>query len=146
MSTDTLILGGVVFNNFSPPDKIPFGGKQAMAIHKLPGGSRVIDLLGPDDHDITFNGIFFDDNAMTNCMILDGMRKSGAQIPLIFGGMFYNVIIAEFTAHIVRYPNYVEYSVTCMIAFNPMSGIVSAISAVGSMIASDISSALSLGP
>jgi hypothetical protein len=43
-----LTLGGIVFDDFSTPSAMGAGGKQAMVIHKLPGGSRVIDTLGLD--------------------------------------------------------------------------------------------------
>jgi hypothetical protein len=39
--TDTLVmLGGIVFERFEIPEKINFGGKQTLAIHKLIGGRR----------------------------------------------------------------------------------------------------------
>ena len=37
---DVLTLGGISFTGYSPPDKMGAGGKQAMVVHKLPGGSR----------------------------------------------------------------------------------------------------------
>jgi hypothetical protein len=77
MSNDIFQLGGIVFDEFSTPNEPPFGGQQAMAIHKLPGGSRVIDLLGPDDHDYTFHGMFWGDNASANADAIDAMRTSG---------------------------------------------------------------------
>ena len=56
---DTLTLGGISFDGFSTPSHMGAGGKQAMVIHKLPGGSRVIDTLGPDDENISWSGEFF---------------------------------------------------------------------------------------
>jgi len=58
ITTDILILGPVAFDNFSPPERMPFGGKQAMAVHKYIGGSRVLDTTGPDDADIHWSGFF----------------------------------------------------------------------------------------
>jgi hypothetical protein len=58
MSTDTLTLGGIVFDDFSTPHHMPLGGQQAMVVHRLPGGSRVIDTLGPDDDDYSWDGTF----------------------------------------------------------------------------------------
>ena len=48
MSTDTLTLGGFAFTGYSTPDVMMGGGRQAMVVHKLPGGMRVIDTLGHD--------------------------------------------------------------------------------------------------
>ena len=48
MIQDILSVGGVVFDSYSTPDIFSDGGKQVLIVHKLPGGSRVIDELGPD--------------------------------------------------------------------------------------------------
>ena len=53
---DTLTLGGISFDGFSTPHAMGAGGKQAMVVHKLPGGRRVIDTLGPDEDNITWSG------------------------------------------------------------------------------------------
>ena len=47
-----LTLGGVVFADFEIPDSINFGGEQVLSVHQLPGGTRVIDALGPSDAEI----------------------------------------------------------------------------------------------
>lgn len=38
---DTLTLAGIAFTGYSPPEAMGAGGRQAMVVHKLPGGSRV---------------------------------------------------------------------------------------------------------
>ena len=48
----------IVFQDFELPSGINFGGRQRLALHRLPGGSRVIDALGRDDAQISFAGIF----------------------------------------------------------------------------------------
>ena len=47
MPLDVLLLGPIAFADFATPDCAPFGGRQQMAVHKLIGGQRVIDTLGP---------------------------------------------------------------------------------------------------
>jgi hypothetical protein len=51
MPTDILILAGVEFDSYSTPQRMMGGGNQAMVVHKLPGGDRTIDTLGPDEAD-----------------------------------------------------------------------------------------------
>jgi hypothetical protein len=58
MSDIVLVLGPVAFSDFEDPERIRFGGAQRLAVHKLPGGARVIDALGPDDTEIGWSGIF----------------------------------------------------------------------------------------
>lgn len=45
MANDVLVLGNLTFDEWSTPERIGFGGKQALQVHKLPGGSRVVDTL-----------------------------------------------------------------------------------------------------
>ncbi len=39
-----LFLGPIVFADFEIPESINFGGTQRLAIHRLAGGGRVIEL------------------------------------------------------------------------------------------------------
>lgn len=145
MTTDILLLGAVEFTGFGAPADMPFGGRHAMAIHKLPGGQRVIDTLGPDDADYSWSGEFFGNDAYTKALTLDGMRRAGRPVPLIFGGQFYLVVISEFTPRIARYPVHVKYSITVVVAESPMSGALDAVlSGIDAMVAGDLAGAMAL--
>jgi hypothetical protein len=122
MPTDQMVLGGVVFDNWSTPPKVPFGGKQALKVHKLPGGSRVFDLLGPDDHDIKFSGMIYNPDAAGIAESIDAMRVSGQPVGLSFAGRFYNVIVEEAELTVRRYPQWYEYSISCCVVLDPMAG------------------------
>ena len=111
MATDFLVLGGIVFDDWSTPDRMPFGGAHAMAVHKLPGGSRVVDTLGPDEADIRFTGLMYDNNAIGVAETLDALRLNGTQVPLIFAGRFYLVIVARTKVDIRRFPQLIAYDV-----------------------------------
>jgi hypothetical protein len=139
---DQLILGGIAFDAFSTPSGLPGGGKQAAVVHKLPGGDRVVDLLGPDEADLSWSGEFFGDTALADALLLDAIRSSGAKVPLIGAGQFRNVIITEFVYKIRRLPTWVEYSVTCLVVDNPLlGGLGGIVSDLSSLISSDLSSA-----
>jgi hypothetical protein len=113
MAMDVLTLGGYAFDNWSTPEHIPFGGEHAMVVHKLPGGDRVIDMLGPDDDDIRWRGRIFGDGAIGTALMLDGMRRAGQAMPLIFGGQSYMVVISHLTFEIERLPLNVLYQISC---------------------------------
>jgi hypothetical protein len=115
MALDQLQLGGFVFSGFSPPDLLPLGGHQAMTIHKLPGGGRVIDTLGRDDDDISWRGTFFQNDAINVCVQLDAMRKAGSLIPFTAAGQSRMVVISHFLYSIRRYPMWVEYVITLVV-------------------------------
>ena len=122
MATDVLMLGGIAFTGYSTPDVMSGGGQQAMVVHKLPGGSRVIDTLGPDEMQAVWRGHFFENAAYAKCLALDAMRASGLVYQLIWGGQFKPVIIQDFVYRVRRLPVWVEYAITCTVVTNPSFG------------------------
>lgn len=140
---DVLILGGITFDDFSTPEKMGAGGNQAMVVHKLPGGARVIDTLGPDEANITWSGFFFGNNSYSNALALDGMRAAGQVVQLTFAGQFRSVIIDTFKYEIRRLPVWVEYSVSCTVYQNPALGsTVVTSTSIDSLVGSDIDAAI----
>lgn len=145
MATDALVLGGIAFDDWSTPSRMPFGGKQALAIHKLPGGSRVVDELGPDEMDIAFTGTLWGDGSFDNGVALDALRSGGQIVPLMYCGQFYQVIVQECSVIVERFPQYAAYNVSCLVVSNPMAGGLGAIvSTVGSLVSADLATVASL--
>jgi hypothetical protein len=143
---DVLTLGGIAFTGYSTPDRMMFGGRQAMVVHKLPGGSRVIDTLGPDDAAIAWHGHFFDDTGLAMAIALDGMRASGDVQSLTFAGMFRSVIIDEFLPRIARLPIWIEYNIVCTVVKNSsQGGLLPATGALDALVTSDLVQAVA-GP
>ena len=139
---DTLTLGGISFDGFSTPDSMGAGGKQSMAVHKLPGGRRVIDTLGPDEDNISWSGKFYGNDTEAQVLALDGMRAAGQVIPLQFGGMFRSVIIDTYSYHWRRFPVWAEYSINCMVYQNPALGNLSpSTSSVDGLVSADLGTA-----
>jgi hypothetical protein len=144
MANDQLILGGIVFSDWSTPSKMPFGGKQALAVHKLSGGRRVIDTLGPDEMDIQWSGTFWGQTAYEDSLALNALRISGAQVGLSFAGQFYMVVVSDVHIDIERLPMYATYSVSCVVSQNVMAGALgSVIASADSLVSADIATALS---
>jgi hypothetical protein len=142
MATDVLSLGGITFTDFSPPEEMMGGGQQAMMIHKLPGGARVIDTLGPDDANVTWNGFFYGNDAYTTVLALDGLRVAGQVLPLIWGGQYRSVIIDTFIFRVRRHPNWIRYAISCTVYQNPMQGNLSAnFGDLDSLVQSDLGAA-----
>jgi hypothetical protein len=145
MATDFLTLGALVFDSWSTPHQMPFGGRQELAVHQLPGGARVVDTLGPSEHDIIFSAQMYRSDAIGVAEQLDAMRLSGAQVPLSFAGRFYLVIVAETKMDIERYPQLILYTVRCLVVQNTMAGVLGAIpSTVSQLVAADLSTAMSI--
>lgn len=143
---DVLTLGGFAFDEFSTPSEMMGGGKQAMVVHKLPGGRRVIDTLGPDEDEIVWKGFFFGDNAYNDALTLDAMRAAGQVISLSWGGQFRSVIIQHFVYKVRRLPVWVDYSINCMVYQNPSLGALGGVvNSLDTMVSGDLSFAISIG-
>lgn len=140
---DVLTLGGIPFTGFSPPNSMMGGGDQAMVLHKLPGGSRVIDTLGPDEADVEWKGEFFDDAAYSFALALDAMRAAGEVVPLTWGGQYRSVIIKRFIYRVRRLPVWVEYEISCTVYVNQSLGVLAAAPAttIDTLASSDLAAA-----
>jgi hypothetical protein len=121
MPTDFLTLGPFVFTDFSVPERMPFGGKQQMHIHRMPGGSRVIDAMGSDDIDRAWHGTLWGSDAIGDALTLDAMRRSGEELPYANGIESRTVVVLEFLPQ-VRKVTCVEYSIVLVCTDNPMGG------------------------
>lgn len=149
MADDILMLGGIAFDQFSTPTLMGAGGRQAMVVHQLPGGQRVIDTLGPDEAPIAWSGFFFGNNAYDNALALDQMRAAGNVVPLIFGGQHRSVIVDQFSYRIRAMRSgkglWVEYSISCVVYQNASQGVLG-ISSIGmaSLVLADLTAALGL--
>lgn len=123
-----LALAGIVFGGdgdvtagdftatgLETPEKMPFGGSQRVAVHRLLGGSRVIDLLGPDEADISWSGYFSGPMAQRRAQMVDAMRQQGSAIPLTWPGDGRIVVITDFRCSYERGGFLLPYSITCMV-------------------------------
>src|SRR4051812_20099813 len=111
MTDVLLLLGPVVFQDFEIPSGVNFGGKQRLALHRLPGGERVIDALGRDDAEIGFSGIFTGPDATLRARSLDELRSAGVMLPLTWDIFYYTVLISDFHAD-YRNGSWNPYSLT----------------------------------
>ncbi len=139
--TTIITLGLVTLEAFEIPATIAFGGKQRLAVHDLPGGGRVIDVLGGTDTDITFSGIISGSGADTRAQLLDAMRITGTSLPLSWGEQYFIVIISE-AEFDFRKPWWIPYRLRCVVQSNLVYTAAStAISAAATITASLASAA-----
>ncbi len=137
MSDFSLTLGPVAFAGFELPSSIAIGGRQRLAIHRLPGGIRVIDALGPDPADIGFSGIFTGPDAADRARLLDALRVAGAALPLAWDAFLYTVIIERFEAD-YRSPWWIPYRLTCSVLRDEAAAVVTALVEFAPAITSDL--------
>lgn len=96
MSDVYLTLGDIVFDGFEIPASIEGGGEQAMKIHKLLGGKRIVDALGRDDGEYAWSGRFQGSNAEARAQAVDQMRMAGQPVTLSWGSRAYTVMVKHF--------------------------------------------------
>ncbi len=145
MASLELLLGPVLFQGFELPSTIAWGGAQRLAIHRMPGGSRVIDAMGRDDNDITWAGIFTGPDAATRARGLDLMRSSGNLWPLTWGSFFYSVVIAKFEAQQVR-SNWIPYQISCCVLQDESAAQIQLPIAAATSVLQDRASATAIAP
>jgi hypothetical protein len=131
-----LSLGGFTFTDYAIPEQVPQGGDHHLVIHKLIGGNRVVDAMGPDDADITWSGRFQGPAATAQALVLDQLRKAGAQLPLIIDSQFYTVAIKKFEWDYQR-PYQILYRITCVVV-SSIGGAIAVPSTLDVLVAADM--------
>ncbi|MGY0484317.1 hypothetical protein HUK83_04430 [Endobacter medicaginis] len=91
---------------------MPFGGAQRLAVHRLPGGGRVIDAMGADDRDVSWTGTFIGPAAVSRARQLDSMRQAGAPVTLSWADFRRTAVISAFEPDYSAGGGLVPYSIT----------------------------------
>lgn len=113
MAPDTVVkLGDFAFGGTEVPERIAFGGKQALAVHELVGGVRVIDAMGAFEDALEWSGIFVGPSALARARQLNTMRQAGTPVSLTWSELSYLVVIETFHADFERFYQ-VPYRISC---------------------------------
>lgn len=135
-----LLLGAVLFQDFELPERISWGGAQRLAVHRLPGGERVIDAMGRDDKEISWSGVFTGSDAGVRARQIDLMRAEGSLWPLAWDAFFYSVVVARFDAD-YAHSNWIPYRITCTVLRDEAEALVEAAVSLAAGALADLTSA-----
>jgi len=105
------ILGDIVLGYVEVPESFNYGGEQLQDVMQLPGGQRIVNVLGRSDHDITFSGMFWGSTANERARALDYLRGNGDEIEFIFGEFVYLVVIKSYSPNFEKFYQ-VPYTIT----------------------------------
>ena len=141
--TVLLTLGGIIFQGFEIPERIPTGGKQALVVQKLPGGSRTINSMGADHRDIAWTGRFRGPNAESRARILDGYRIGGKTFLLQWSTYRYQVIVESFESD-YQQPFEIPYAINCVVVADESAPVLTGVPLLDEIIGSDLGRALGL--
>lgn len=104
----------VFFDNLEIPESIPFGGAQRAVVHALPGGARIVDVMGREDAVISWAGMMLGDSALNRARNLDKMRIGGLPWQLSWSEFSYTVLVQRFEAQFERFYK-IPYSISCLV-------------------------------
>ena len=137
-----LVLGGFTFTDYAIPEQVSLGGEHKFVVHKLIGGTRVVDAMGPDDSDISWTGRFQGPDAVSKAMALDQLRISGAQVPLIVDSQFRLVGVHKFEWDYQRWYQ-ILYKISCLVVSSP-GGLFGSVASLDGLVAADINAATAI--
>jgi hypothetical protein len=133
-------IGGVGLSAFEVPSSVRFGGTQRVAVHRLYGGGRVVECLGPDPNEICFEGAFTGPDAALRARTVENLRISGQPVWLTWDSFRYRVVVQTLAAE-YRSPWWIGFRIACVVASSP-APVTSLLASVASQIAADVTSTL----
>jgi hypothetical protein len=144
MAEGGLLLGPILFQDFELPERVSWGGAQRLAVHRLPGGGRVLDAMGREDADIVWEGVFSGVDAATRARAVDLMRAEGGWWPLTWDWFYYTVVISRFDAEYAK-QNWIPYRIACSVVYDETEAIASAALSLAASLANDLATAAACG-
>lgn len=134
-------LGGIFLSDMEVPERIPWGGRQHLVVHKMPGGMRVIDAMGPDEKPLEWQAYFHGPAAVARARQIDNMRQAGQPVTLSWGSFSRQVVIASFECEFANGGFLLPYRISCeVVVGQPGFGALGLLGALGADLAGALSS------
>lgn len=112
MADVVLKLGDFVFERNEIPESIVFGGEQALVVHRLVGGTKIVDAMGDYTGPISWSGWLEGQEALSRARQLTAMRAAGVALVLEWSELAFAVVIREFEPDFHRFYK-IPYRITC---------------------------------
>ncbi|MDR3532816.1 MAG: hypothetical protein P4L90_19960 [Rhodopila sp.] len=141
MRDSPIQIGTINLQDFEIPPSVRFGGRHRLAVHKLSNGRRVVERLGPDDGEISFQGTFSGPNAEARARAINNLRLSGETVWLTWVSFRHRVVVKSFLAE-YRSPWWIPYRVSCIVV-NQAGITAPQSSAIAALVSADLSNAMS---
>lgn len=97
-----LSLGSAWFTAAECPEHIEFGLSQAQATHRFIGGGVAIQTLGPQPHDVEWEGLLRGPTVLARARLLKRLCSQGQVLPLTYIDESYDVVILAVTISYLR--------------------------------------------
>lgn len=132
-----VVLGDVSFTRWEVPEQITIGGQQQLTVHRLPGGTRIVDVMGRDDAPVAWAGLLLGPEAMARALELDELRVDGRPVALMFGGYYYTVVVEAFAAEYRREAE-IAYRISCVVIRDESAAPLLSVVTTAMQVAGDI--------
>ncbi|MDR6381836.1 hypothetical protein [Paraburkholderia caribensis] len=136
MSDITVVLGDFEFQDFEVPERIPFPTEQRLAIKKMVGGVRDIQMLGSDWPPITWTGTFMPteggQSALDRARTVRQMVDAAQPVALSWDELYFLVVIRSFD------PDYRFYQIPYRISCEVLQDLTAPIYADAGIDADDV--------
>lgn len=87
-----VVLGAFAFQDFEVPETVQLPVRQAVEIHRLIGGERVLDAMGPDYGDIAWEGVMLGAGCETRAQELKALVDAAQAVTLTWGSWSFTVL------------------------------------------------------
>jgi hypothetical protein len=87
-----VVLGSFAFQDFEVPEVIRVPVRQAITVHRLIGGERVFDAMGPDYGDVAWSGMMLGTDAESRAQMLKALVDGGEAVALTWGTWSFTVL------------------------------------------------------
>lgn len=111
MADVVLKLGDFTFERNEIPEEMPFGGEQALVVHRLVGGTKIVQAMGDFTGPISWSGWLEGQDALSRARQLTAMRVAGVPVVLTWSEQSYAVLIHAFTPVFRRFYK-IPYQIT----------------------------------
>ena len=144
-----VVLGPLELTGLEVPDTYDRSGTMQPVVHRLIGGGRVVQLLGPDPGRRRLQGCFTGPNASERAQILEAVRDSGARVSLAIGVWQEFVVVTSVVIRYAAQGSVVQYLLEAEVLPGGAAGLVATAAAVlasaGAQIALAAASAVLVG-
>lgn len=140
-----VVVGGVSCTGIELPEKMSWGGTQALAKQVLPGGTVIVSAMGLQYKPISWSGIFEGQFALLRSSMLYAMMDAANQVLLNWNDRVYTVVVSEYHADDTK-TNWIPYSVTCEVIRDEALPLLEAVTDFIGSVEGDIADAIGIDP
>ena len=125
-----VVLGPLELTGLEVPDAYDRAGTMQPVVHRLIGGGRVVQLLGPDPGRRRLQGVFTGPRATERAQILEAMRDQGDRMSLTIGVWQEFVVVTSVVLRYAQQGSVVQYLLEAESLPGGAAGLVATAAAV----------------